>query len=420
MTFESIITIVALAAAVILYSSSRISMTATSMMIVGVLYLTGIVDVNSLFTAYINSATLLVIFMFIISGALISSGASGMIGKWMLYGIKDEKHAMMRLTLITMLMSGFFSNMAACVIMSSFAVGMSQSNKEIRLPKLLMGVTFGALLGGSLTIIGVSGNVMVRTTLEEAGLGTVGFWEFGKIGVPMCIIGLLYMYFWGYRLSPEKSAAGAILPERKETDLDKRKCVISLSVFILVVIAMMMETVIRVPIQMSAFFGCVILLVTGTISEKEAFGYISWPGVTMFASLLTLGTAIAKTGTASMLANWLVSIMGADASPTMILTVLFVIIVILTQFMSNGATAAVFYPIGISLARQIHVSPVAVLMMICIAAGSSYATPMATPLNAYVMSIAGYKFSDFIKVGVPLLVITTIASIILCPMIWPV
>ena len=136
------------------------------------------------------------------------------------------------------------------------------------------------------------------------------------------------------------------------------------------------------------------------------------------ASLLTLGAAISKSGAAPLISDTFLRLFGEETNKTFILVVFFVLIVIITQFMSNGATAAVFYPIGLSVAQQLNVSPVAALMMVCVAAGSSFATPMATPLNAYLMSVSGCRFSDYMKVGVPLLLLTTIVCVILCPLIW--
>lgn len=181
---------------------------------------------------------------------------------------------------------------------------------------------------------------------------------------------------------------------------------------------MMLENIIHLPIHMAAFFGSLVLIVSRTVTEKEAFSYVNWPTTLMFASLLTLGAAISKSGAAPLISDTFLRLFGEETNKTFILVVFFVLIVIITQFMSNGATAAVFYPIGLSVAQQLHVSPVAALMMVCVAAGSSFATPMATPLNAYLMSISGCRFSDYMKVGVPLLLLTTIVCVILCPLIW--
>ena len=420
MNTEILITLVILLCAVVFYSTTWMNMTATSLLILAALYLSVIVSVSELFVNLVNSSTLLVIFMFIISGSLLKSGASAFIGNCLLWHAVSEKQIVMRLLLLSMLLSAFFSNMATAAVVATFAVGIAKSNKAYRLPKMTMSIAVGSILGGMLTIIGVSGNVMVRTFLEEAGAGTVGFWDFGKIGLPLCITGYIYMYFIGYRLSPSQSVTESAINDTEKQDNVYRKgqCIFTLMVFASVVICMMLENIIHLPIHMAAFFGSLVLILSRTVTEKEAFSYVNWPTTLMFASLLTLGAAISKSGAAPLISDTFLRLFGEETNKTFILVVFFVLIVIITQFMSNGATAAVFYPLGLSVAQQLNVSPVAALMMVCVAAGSSFATPMATPLNAYLMSVSGCRFSDYMKVGVPLLLLTTIVCVILCPLIW--
>lgn len=419
MNAEMITTIIILIAAVFLYSTARVGYAAASFLILGALYATGIVKVENLFANLINSSTLLVIFMFILSGALLKSGASALLGKWISHGVQTEKGAVMRLFLASAAMSSVISNMATATIVATFAVGIASARKEFRLQKLLMGVAVGSILGGMLTIIGVSGNAMVRSFLEEAGVGTVGFWDFGKIGLPLCIAGGLYMYFLGYRLSPGRNTPAASETEDEELQevKDFKKCALSILVFVGVVVSMILEPVSGIPLHISAFAGCLVLLLGRVITEKEAFTYVNWPSTVMFSTLLTLGGAIADSGVAQLMADGLVYF-GGGVDTTAILIVLFVLIIILTQFMSNGATTAIFYPVGLVLAKAVSASPVAVLMMICVAASCSFATPMATPLNAYLMTIADYKFSDFVKVGLPLMLISALVAVPLCPLIW--
>ena len=203
----------------------------------------------------------------------------------------------------------------------------------------------------------------------------------------------------------------------EEDKTEKWKTVFTIILFMAVMIGFITESITKIPIHITAFLGVLVLFLFRIINEKEAFSYIRWPSVIMFASLLTLGNAIAKSGMADYFANRLVELFN-NRSNIFILMILFIGIVLLTQFMSNGATSAVFYPIGIALAEKLQVSPVAVLMMINVAAGASFATPMATPLNAYLMSVGECKFSDYVKTGVPLMVISMIISILLCPLIW--
>lgn len=414
------VAILTLIIAVVLYSTLWVGVTTASFLILLVLYATGTVEVGNLFTNMVNSSTILVVFMFILNGAMIKSGASSLVGKCISYHVKTERGAMFRLFLVSMAISALFSNMATATVTAAFAEGIVAERKEFRLQKLIMGVAVGSILGGMLTIVGVSGNVMVRTFLEEAGAGTVGFWDFGKIGLPLCLAGSVFMYTIGYRLSPGRENAQVRDDGGMRQVTDRKSCVLTIVVFAGVIISMMLETVTKIPLHISAFVGCTILLFGGVVNEKEIFSFVNWPTTIMFATLLTLGGAIAQSGAAQILAEGLLRVVGEHANKTLVLTVLFVVVIVLTQFMSNGATTAAFYPVGLVIAKSIDASPVAVLMMICVAASCSFATPMATPLNAYLMTVADYRFSDFVKIGIPLMVISALTAVLLCPVIWKV
>ena len=129
MNTEILITLVILLCAVVFYSTTWMNMTATSLLILAALYLSGIVSVSELFVNLVNSSTLLVIFMFIISGSLLKSGASAFIGNCLLWHAVSEKQIVMRLLLLSMLLSAFFSNMATAAVVATFAVGIAKSNK---------------------------------------------------------------------------------------------------------------------------------------------------------------------------------------------------------------------------------------------------------------------------------------------------
>jgi di/tricarboxylate transporter len=99
--------------------------------------------------------------------------------------------------------------------------------------------------------------------------------------------------------------------------------------------------------------------------------------------------------------------------------VLFIISCGLTQFMSNTASAALLCPIGIAIAKQLGASPQAVLMAIAVAASCAFATPVGTPPNTLVLGPGGYKFMDYVKAGVGLVIVCFVVSIIIIPMVWP-
>ena len=126
-----------------------------------------------------------------------------------------------------------------------------------------------------------------------------------------------------------------------------------------------------------------------------------------------------KTGAGKLIADTVVGMMGANPNPYVLTTVLFLISNILTQFMSNTASAALLAPIGISIAQSIGVDPKPVLMALGIAASCAFATPMATPPNTLVLGPGNFTFNDYVKVGVPLCLISWVACVIIIPIFWP-
>jgi len=126
-----------------------------------------------------------------------------------------------------------------------------------------------------------------------------------------------------------------------------------------------------------------------------------------------------KTGAGKLIADTVVGMMGDNPNPYLLATVLFLISNVLTQFMSNTAAAALLAPIGISMAQSLGVSPKPVLMCLGIAASMAFATPMATPPNTLVLGPGNFTFNDYVKVGVPMCIISLIACVIIVPIFWP-
>ena len=115
----------------------------------------------------------------------------------------------------------------------------------------------------------------------------------------------------------------------------------------------------------------------------------------------------------------LILTVGASPSPIVVLVVIFVLGVFMTNFMSNTATCALLVPIGLSLASQLGFDPKAVLAAIVIASSLAYATPIGMPANTMVYNIAGYSFMDYVKAGLPLIVVSSIVALVLLPILFP-
>ena len=171
------------------------------------------------------------------------------------------------------------------------------------------------------------------------------------------------------------------------------------------------------PISVSAIAGLGLMIITGCLNWRDAAGALSIPVVMIIVTALALGTALRGTGMADFIAVSFVD--GASGLPSpMVLSAFLLLMTIMTNIVSNNAAAAIGTPIGISIAQQLGVSPEPFILAVLFGANMSFATPYGYQTNLLVMSAGGYKFADFLRVGIPLTVVMWIGFSIVLPMLY--
>jgi di/tricarboxylate transporter len=177
------------------------------------------------------------------------------------------------------------------------------------------------------------------------------------------------------------------------------------------------------PIELGATAAAVLLCLTGCIKAKQAYESIEWPLLFLIFGMLALGAAMQSTGAAALLAQQVVS--GVDYfvtgpnKPWVLLGAMYFVTMLLTEILSNNAVAALMVPIALSIAHAagLHAQPF--IIAVAIAASTAFATPIGYQTNTYVYGIGGYKFGDFVKIGVPLNIICFIVAMAVIPRVWP-
>ena len=172
-----------------------------------------------------------------------------------------------------------------------------------------------------------------------------------------------------------------------------------------------------VPPVLAAMLAAGAMILLRVVTPQQAYHGISWSTVLLVAGMIPMSTAITVSGAGELVAGVLVEAVG-DAGPTALLVALFVVTVIFSQLISNTATALVMIPIAISAADQLGVSARPILMSVCVAAAASFLTPVSTPANMMVMGPGDYRFGDYWKLGVPLVVLFFAVAVGLVPLIW--
>jgi len=188
------------------------------------------------------------------------------------------------------------------------------------------------------------------------------------------------------------------------------------AIVVLAAMVVLLATAIVPPVVAALLAACAMVLLR-VVSVQQAYRGISWTTVLLVAGMIPISTAITKSGAGATVAEILVGAVGG-AGPLALLAALFVLTVVFGQLISNTATALVVIPIAVSAATQLGVSARPVLMSVCVAAAAAFLTPVATPANMMVMGPGGYRFGDYWRLGLVLVLLFFAVSVGLVPLVW--
>ncbi len=172
------------------------------------------------------------------------------------------------------------------------------------------------------------------------------------------------------------------------------------------------------PIAGLALIGAVVVMITGCVDPDEAFEAIDWRILFLIFGMLGLSMGLEKTGTARLIVEAVVRSVG-DVGPFAILAAVYVLTSALTEMVSNNAVAVLIGPIVIALAVQLGIDPRPFIMAVMFAASASFATPIGYQTNTFVYSAGGYRFRDFLVVGLPLNILFAVVAVIVIPLFFP-
>ncbi len=383
--------------------------------------LLGFIPAKQVFSGLSDSTVVLFAGMFVVGASMFYTGLAQKIGNTVVKMCgTGENSLMFGLMLVGTLLSSVLSNTGTAACLLPVALGICAAAK-IPASRQLMPLAFACGWGGIITMVGTPPNIIATGAMKAAGLSeTFTFFEFAWIGIPVSIAGMLYMMFVGKHLLPKAQldADQEIEQEIEANESSSSKMIIS-GVILLLVVLTMAVGIPGVSLEMAAIIGALVCVLTGCLTEKQAYASIDWVTIFLFAGMMPVSSAMDKTGAGKLIAEWTVGLMGGSPSPLVVTAVLFILSCALTQFMSNTASAALLCPIGIAISQSLGADPKAVLMAIAVAASCAFASPVGTPPNTLVLGPGGYKFMDYVKAGTGLVIVCFIVSIIVIPIVWP-
>ncbi len=206
-----------------------------------------------------------------------------------------------------------------------------------------------------------------------------------------------------------------VLTEKMQEPAREEKAKTALTIMAVVLLPVIFGWV---PIYIAVVIGAAFMVLTNCLTMEEAYLYIEWKAVFLIAGMLPLGVALDKTGAASMVAEKVIAVLG-PFGPYGVLFGLLSITFIGTSIIPTAALVVLMVPIALETSAGLGISPYPLMMGIAMAASASFTSPISHPANVLVMGPGGYKFMDYVKVGLPLTLVILALLMVIIPIFWP-
>jgi di/tricarboxylate transporter len=427
--FDQAITLVVLASVVaaLVFDKGRADVVALAG--AAVLLMTGVVRPIEVQGAFASPAIIALASLFVIAYAMELSGLLdaairsmtalcrriGAAGIWLLIGICGAA-------------SSFLNNTPVVVLAAPVVRDVAQS---LKLPprRYLIPLSYAAVLGGTCTLIGTSTNLLVDDMASITGQPRFGIFEITPVGLAVAIAGGLYLMLFSGRLigdvgttTPETtrkaaqeiegrgvaaSQIGSAEAFAEPRPLQSGKALISAAAFLAVIVLAALDIA---PIAACAFAGAVALILLRVITADQAYSGLRPDILMLIAGMIVLGIAVEQSGLASAVTERLVGSL-ESVHPLVALAILYGATLFATELLSNATVAVLITPLAVALAESLNVDPRPFLVAVMMGGSAAFATPFGYQTNVLVYRIGGYAFVDFVKVGLPLNIITWVVGV---------
>lgn len=374
------------------------------------------------FSGFSNDVTLMVIGSMIIGEAVFETGAADKIGRSIIKIVGyDEKKFIVACILLTAILSALLSNTAVVAMMLPVVAAVSQVSKgKIKKKNLYMAIGFAANVGGGMTLVGSTPNVVGQGMLIESGIEGMKFFDLTLGSIPRLIFMVIFYITIGVRLQNKifnfEEIERRIDSNNENTNKSTTniKMILSVVIMILMIVGFISEIWTVGTVAMVAGIFCI---VTGCISLKAVFERIDWNTIWILAGSFGFAAGLSESGAGELIANRIISMLGADVSLYKLLIIFTIISVILSNIMSSTASSAMICPIAISMCQVLNLPAKPVIMAIVWGLNLAFLTPVATPPVTMTLQ-AGYRFLDYTKIGSILMIGSLIITILIYPLVF--
>jgi di/tricarboxylate transporter len=393
-----------------------------------VLLLTGAIKPREVQSAFASPAIIALASLFVISYAM---ERSGLLDRAVQAGIRIGKAAG-RLGLWLVIMacgsaSAFLNNSPIVILAAPVVRDVAQAIGEP--PKrYLMPLSYLTVLGGCCTLIGTSTNLLVNDMARAAGHPGFGIFDIAPVGLAIALTGAVYLLLFSHRLGSGDTAAAppvAAISEpadvgradvfKPERPLRPWRALVSLATF---VAAVALAAAGVAPIAATAFAGAVFLIAIRAIEPEEAYSGLRPDVLLLIAGMVVIGLALDQTGLAQEATRGLSSAV-TPLDPFWALVIFYGATLALTELLSNATVAVLLTPVAVALAETMGVSATPFIVAVMMAGSAAFATPFGYQTNAIVYRMGRYRYLDFVRIGLPLNLLTWAVGSVTIPAVFP-
>lgn len=409
--------------ALVFFLTGIVSLSATALFVCMSLYLAGVIDGKTALKSFASENVMIIAGLGIVGEAMFRTGAASKIGIVLRKVAKSERILVFWLVMGSGILSGFLSNNGCAALLMALTLGICLST-NYRRSKLIYPIAVGVNFGGGITTVGSNSTLFLRGVLEELGTGqTMSFFELAPICLILILVCAVFLSTVGFDLLPDTAANELDPSYAKEPDYSsipawKRKA--ATVIFIATILGMCFEKQIGISVGMTALIASTLILMSGLLTEKEAFHAIPMTSILMYACLVPVSTAMDNSGATEIMAAFMQKTLANMNSPLAIILLIYIVVVPITNIMSNSATIIMLTPVALAIAASLGMNPKAVLMTLRMAGTIAIATPIANTPTTMAAEPGGYTFKDYLKPGIPLTIITVVISIIYVYLAYPI
>lgn len=420
MTSEIIISFCIIVAMIIGFVTEIVPLAVTAFLGCLAFYITGIIDKATVFSGFSSDIIFMIAGTMVVGEAMFQTGAAQFIGKKIIKAVGyNERRMILVLVLACGVLSAFTSNSSVMAMFLPLIRSVAAaSDGKIKGKHIVMPVGIASMVGGACTLVGSTPQLVAQGLLESSGLRPMAFFELGITGIPLLILLAFWFSVIAYKPLVRSVAYMPDVPEYiqemkntgERSEAINSKMYVCFAIIVLMVIGFLCELWTVGVVASGAAMACI---VTGCLSAKTAFSKISWSAIVIVGSTLGVAKGLNASGAAGFLANWLVGVIGTNASVVVVMLVFGLMVTIMSNLLSHTATISLLVPIFIPLAQEMHLDPTLFVYAITCFVMCGYATPLG--VSSYAMTLAeGYSFRDYQKIGGPFNIVAYLIIVAIC------